>query len=179
MGICDCERFLKVSGRGVLEVSQRKGQGARSITPVRSQRAGDKPRPAAIWLAAGGTRGRPPLSPETDYGPRNRAEIGRVRCRSVYSSNVYRSRFHSVRSPWGRPRRCGRLEPTATPFRTPYIPGGDSRRSPGRRICCSVVTARSACSGRESLCVYCQHVHYLALTLSSGRNHIPNTPPDA
>ena len=82
MGICDCERFLKVSGRGVLEVSQRKGQGARSITPVRSQRAGDKPRPAAIWLAAGGTRGRPPLSPETDYGPRNRAEIGRVRCRS-------------------------------------------------------------------------------------------------
>ena len=56
MGICDCERFLKVSGRGVLEVSQRKSQGARSITPVRSQRAGDKPRPAAIWLAAGGTR---------------------------------------------------------------------------------------------------------------------------
>ena len=50
------ERFLEVSGRGVLEVSQRKGQGARSITPVRSQRAGDKPRPAAIWLAAGGTR---------------------------------------------------------------------------------------------------------------------------
>ena len=61
------ERFLEVSGRGVLEVSQRKGQGARSITPVRSQRAGDKPRPAAIWLAAGGTRGRPPLSPETEY----------------------------------------------------------------------------------------------------------------
>ena len=93
MGICDCEKFLKVSGRGVLEVSQRKGQGARSITPVRSQRAGDKPRPAAIWLAAGGTRGRPPLSPETEYATEksrgNRAR--RVRCRSVYmySSNVY------------------------------------------------------------------------------------------
>ena len=114
MGICECEKFLKVSGRGVLEVSQRKGQGARSITPVRSQRAGDKPRPAAIWLAAGGTRGRPPLSPETEYGPRNRAEIGRVRCRSVYSSNVY-SAFIQYEA------RGGDLEPTATPFRTPYI----------------------------------------------------------